>query len=513
MVVEDEPPILRNISSTIEEVNPEFKVVASCDNGTEAIHSLEAEVPDVLFTDIQMSEVDGLELIKYIRENRLDIEVVILSGYSEFKYARTALVLGVEDYLLKPLNKPDLALLLSKLKVKIVKKRESLHREYLGSLLHNRYSSREVGKVDMAGDAYFLMLFCAGSFPIYSLDYYSPSREFWNKIDLNACISQFLCQNENIWVFEGSTSAEKVAVFVFKDQSQKRVAYILDSVLEALRNSAFPVNIIQSRFTDKAAEIGDLLKQLRIQLSRNMIFGKSKVFHNDDRYALSNIPDDKLPMVDVTLEKRLMMCIENQKKSVLKSELQNLLKLWEASDFLQIWVEKLLNDLVFQTSKKLKSTNFFNSTALELQINEAISVSNGYEELFNNIWYIFEELFDERMNWSLPSESKEALMMKIDLYIRRNLTEAISNHLLSDKFGLAPSYLSKLFREYKGMSPTDYLFFLRIEKAKELMQTQPELFTKDIATITGFCDPFHFSKVFKRETGLSPSEYKNSIKK
>lgn len=108
---------------------------------------------------------------------------------------------------------------------------------------------------------------------------------------------------------------------------------------------------------------------------------------------------------------------------------------------------------------------------------------------------------------------KNPLMLKIDQYIRRNLTDGINNHLLSDKFGLAPSYLSKLFREYKGMSPTDYLFYLRIEKAKELMETQSDLFTKDIATITGFCDPFHFSKVFKRETGLSPSEYKNSIKK
>lgn len=513
MVVEDEPPILRNISATIEGVDPEFKVISSCDSGSAAIHELEIQIPDVIFTDIQMSEMDGLTLIRYIREKQYDVEVVVLSGYSEFKYARTALTLGVEDYLLKPLIKSDLAVLLSQLKAKIMKKTKRLQREYLHALLFEQNKLDKPGLSFLMGKAYLLMLFCAGSFPIYSVDSYSKPREFWNRVDLDECIHPFLKSEEAVWVFDGSTSADKIAVFSFEASSAERVAYLAFQIFDQLKNPIFPVNIIYSPFTEDACEVGELLNQVKIKLSRVIIFGSSQIFKPDDECMRSNIAALKLPYVDSTVEKRVMMCIENQKSSFFKKELQNLFKLWESSRFPQIWVEKRLKDLSLQLYNRLNLLDSVSPAALELQISEALSASNNYNELSSNIWYLFEEFFEEKAKESRASDSRDALMMKIDLYIRGNLTEAISNDVLSDRFGLAPSYLSKLFREFKGISPTDYLFHLRIEKAKELIASQPELLTKDIATITGFCDPFHFSKVFKRETGLTPSSYKSLTRK
>ncbi|RCX18794.1 helix-turn-helix protein [Anaerobacterium chartisolvens] len=513
MVVEDEPPILRSICSIIEAVNHEFKVIAMADSGSDAIRMLETDIPDVLFTDIQMSVVDGLALIQHIRDKDLDIKVVILSGYSEFNYARSAMALGVEDYLLKPLDRSELSVLLSKLANDINGKRNKRQREFFNSVIENRIVSTEGDSCISSKGYLLLMLFCAGSFPTYSLDYYSPRRVFWENTDLEKLMLKFLHSDESCFAFKGTTGAERVAVLTLKDSSDDRAKYIAASALEELNKLYGCINIGISPYIEKIETAGGILNDLRTQLNKKMVFAKSQIFKTASSAQSLDALKPDMPVMDTVNQKRILKCAESGSISSLKNELLNLFQQWEASSFLQIWVEKLVKDVVFLCLGGLGLSNSFNSTDLELQINEAVSNSNNYKELFINVWYIFEEMFQIKLKAGYSNESIELLMEKVDMYIAGNLTEQINNQLLSEKFGLVPSYLSKLFRKHKGMSPADYLFHLRIEKAKEVIEGQPDILTKDIAAITGFCDPFHFSKVFKRKTGMSPSEYKSLVGK
>ncbi len=109
LVVDDERLIAKNIAKSIEQIFPDFHVEKICYDGGEAMEYIKSNHVHVVFTDIRMPEVDGLELAKFISENYPYIECVIISGYNDFEYAKSALSYQVKEYLLKPVNKNELS--------------------------------------------------------------------------------------------------------------------------------------------------------------------------------------------------------------------------------------------------------------------------------------------------------------------------------------------------------------------------------------------------------------------
>ena len=103
---------------------------------------------------------------------------------------------------------------------------------------------------------------------------------------------------------------------------------------------------------------------------------------------------------------------------------------------------------------------------------------------------------------------RKILLLKIEKYLRDNFNRPISTKQLGETFGLVPSYLSKLYRDHYGLSPKDFLTELRIERAKTLILESEHFFVRDVAALVGYDDPLHFSKLFRKATGYSPSEYR-----
>lgn len=116
IVVDDEKLILKNIVRNIEEADSSFKVVATARNGAEALELVKEYTPHVVFTDIRMPVLDGLELTFLIDQQFPSIKKVIVSGYDDFNYAKSALKNNVSDYLLKPINNDELKTLLLSLR-------------------------------------------------------------------------------------------------------------------------------------------------------------------------------------------------------------------------------------------------------------------------------------------------------------------------------------------------------------------------------------------------------------
>ena len=122
MLVDDEEDVRQAIARKIDWEEIGFEVVASAENGQEALE-LQARVhPDVVMTDIKMPFMDGLTLTRKLKENRKNTKVIIFSGFDEFEYAKEAIKLEAEEYLLKPLNA-------SELKNVFLRIRENLDRE------------------------------------------------------------------------------------------------------------------------------------------------------------------------------------------------------------------------------------------------------------------------------------------------------------------------------------------------------------------------------------------------
>ena len=94
-------------------------------------------------------------------------------------------------------------------------------------------------------------------------------------------------------------------------------------------------------------------------------------------------------------------------------------------------------------------------------------------------------------------------------YLRKNFTQDISFHQLSEKFGFTSEYLGKTFKKYTGEPPSKYLTKLRINEAKRLLTNHPEIEIQKIGEMVGYKDGFYFSRVFKSYTGIQPSEFRN----
>lgn len=107
--------------------------------------------------------------------------------------------------------------------------------------------------------------------------------------------------------------------------------------------------------------------------------------------------------------------------------------------------------------------------------------------------------------------SKEETIQLVENYIRNHFQQEITLGMIASEVGLTPDYLSKLFKKYKNESPVKYLSKIRVEKAKALLLELPEAEVKIIGEMVGYDDPYYFSRVFKTNVGVYPTEYRKRL--
>jgi len=142
IVVEDEERILNNIAKKIEESSLSFRVIGKALTGKQALTLVDELVPDVVFTDIKMPVMDGLELIEHLYFRYPYIKTVIISGYADFEYAQKAIIYDVKGYLLKPVDTEALVEILSKLKVILDTEKKAFKERF--SLTEGPYTQEEI---------------------------------------------------------------------------------------------------------------------------------------------------------------------------------------------------------------------------------------------------------------------------------------------------------------------------------------------------------------------------------
>lgn len=129
IIVEDENLIAKNIAKHIEAENSKFKVIGIYSNGEDALNAIKEQPPAVVFTDISMPVMSGLELAAEINRTMSHIKCVIITGYADFEFAKQAMHYEVKDYLLKPLDTEELHLVLKNLELSLTEISDKMHSE------------------------------------------------------------------------------------------------------------------------------------------------------------------------------------------------------------------------------------------------------------------------------------------------------------------------------------------------------------------------------------------------
>ena len=124
IVVEDEVRIREGIRDLIDMLEDEWEFAGEAENGEAGLELIRSIHPEVVITDIRMAKMDGLEMLEAARAEGLDVKAVVLSAYSEFEYARTAMKMGVTEYLLKPVSIDEFFKALEHIRTQIEKEKQ-----------------------------------------------------------------------------------------------------------------------------------------------------------------------------------------------------------------------------------------------------------------------------------------------------------------------------------------------------------------------------------------------------
>lgn len=494
VLVEDEPLILSQLKYSICACDPRFRVVGTAGNGRDGLAEIERLHPDIIITDIRMPVLSGLEMIAAAREKQLSGRYLILSGYDEFQYARSALQLGVDDYLLKPIDPDALAEKLRALVQTLFDEQSDRLAQYLRSwfLLDLRPEEQD----DLPDDAVCYFLFAqAGAAASRANVELSPGGQFWRENDF-----AWLSEIETRWAvhidhFSGKYVNEHVFAIVRSEEVSSGSMRMLAEEMLAGCRAAVPLCLFVTAPMRTAEEFVQQLHDASLCRMLALPFGTSGVWCMDTDTLKPNA--EPLPDAFCTLATRAAQQIHSRVDPALTS----LTDYWTSAQPCEATLLRQLEYLLGKLRDGGCDTGAL--TAAEL-LADAVCFDDIAAAL---------RPFVQPVS---PSQDKGgagalAQINQIKCYIDDHYDKPLSYRVLYEKFGYHEKYIAYLFKKEIGMTPSKYIASVRIEAAKRLLRTQPGMLQKDVAQRVGFSDPLYFSRVFRDFIGMSPSRFVKSL--
>ncbi len=488
VVVDDEVMAVKAICLIMEKYCPQFEVVGTAGNGSEALEVIGRTFPDLVLTDVEMPVMSGLELVRHASAEMENLCFCIISGYQDFEYARDAFRSGVLDYLTKPIVPSQMMRTMKNVEEKLRKfyydKRNGIFRKLC---MGETITLEEIQKFFPYKEFYAALLRENG-LPRR----YSPAREpeLYGTID-------------EAYLVYGRDNMEELFLIPREVLGQQTLIDYMTRVELRQKTEGSYTTLLYYGEAFSAPEISEKIRDLYYWLNTLSTVGLSQVVDLDKKQLLK----ERFPSLDTTELSVLLQEMEQYAKMGKYDQLQKCIarafNRWEQEKRPQIWLEqearRILNFI------RTQARNEESLIESEYQFEEAFYYSTSMEMLRQNLsatFYRFQE--KEKENYKVDSPE---FFEKIKIYLREHISEPLSLQEISNLFAISQAYMSKLFRKYTGKSYNQYLTGIRIERAKQLIEEDSERFVKDIAELVGYRDQFYFSRIFHSYTGQSPADY------
>lgn len=493
MIVDDEKYIRKSIRNRIDWESCGLVVTAEASNGEEALSRMEEETPDLVLTDVRMPVMDGLGLIEKAKKRFSSVSYVIMSAYSDFSYAKGAIQLGVEDYVLKPVEEEELAEILKKTVVKKTEERMNRIIQEPEELLER---PRLNLKRQIAGAAFYAdeeeMEFRIGEALKEAVSQCSILADVYTLFDFAGSCAVFLL-NGSCLNPEFQTVTERIWDKVNVPENERWAAW--SDIYEA------------GQMQTAAREAVDLLKNKLFYPGEERIFlGKASVKEEEPEgfVRLKGVVQSSLQKIWEHREKKaqeeflyFLDCYVNETSGVKLLE-----KMIEGLLLILSHMEKPKTDARFKPDGISGGTMDAHIYLHTLRRKDCLLCYGSLRELKDECRSLLKRLFSE--------EAKEPdLVVQIKEYIRNHYAEDMNVASLADRFYMNPNYLSNFFKEKTNLGLVGYIEAVRMERAKYYLK-EGDYSVTDIASATGYADANYFSKVFKKYTGLTPRQYRKS---
>lgn len=510
MLVDDETLILNGLKELIDWESLGLEIVNTSLNGEEALKKFKESNPDIVITDINMPKMDGLELIKEIKNISKHTRFIILSGYDEFNYAREAIRLGIENYILKPINEEELEATLkntidklnasSRIPVLEKKKIEILKENILYRWVTNNISSYELKEREFVLDINLgFSYYMAG---IIKLKKCENGKTYENYCYVKGIVekivdcSVFRDLDNNIVVIYGSNDYESM---------DRNVQSLIKSIEEALNEKSNLYYFITSGSIENGYENVYKSYQMASKIQEYLlIYGYNKVITYDMFISLGNSSEHS--EIDAKEFNRIFLSKDLKNVETYIEEIFQ--KITDKSKITPEGIYDTAIKIIFlmnQLSYELKLPGWDKKENVKKLITEILSFKTT-EEIKEVV------LFKSREFISLVNEEQSSIspiVQQVISHMDKHYAEELSIKTLAQKYNINPSYLGQVFNKEIGQSFSDYLNKIRNEKAKELL-LNTNLKVNDIAVKVGYIDTSYFYRKFKDYFGISPNTMRSS---
>ena len=537
-LAEDEVIVRETIKRMIPWENLGFELVGEAADGEMALPLLLRQKPDLLITDIKMPFMDGLTLAKVAKKEIPGLKVVILSGYDDFNYAKQAINIGVEDYLLKPITKNALIERLTEIRSRYEHEKtqkeyyEKFHREmqayeknssrdFFEALVSGSMDMMEIYRrseklgLDIVAEAYNVLIFtmnCEEDF--------SGQREGYSEWEAESLelLEKFFSENTSAMLVRCNIFSYGVLI-----KGQK------ETIGENTRSCVSEIQRILDRKEQKrqwfvaAGEPVERLSQIqKSYYSASRAFSQrylydENILYYDEMASMEkkNVTEDDstyLQKVDVNALNPAIL--QKFLSNGLLEETENFVK-----DYFYAIGQEPLESLVFRNyvtlNVRFSVMSFLkeigcDTRTLEQEDTEDV-LSESSKSLENAIAYA-EKIISQAIalrDQNSGNKNRSILKTAVDFIDSHYTEEDMSLNKAANAANVSANHFSALFSQNMGQTFIEYLTNLRMNKAKEYLRCT-SMRSSEIAGEIGYKDAHYFSYLFKKTQGMTPSDYRKA---
>lgn len=537
-LAEDEVIVRETIKRMIPWEDLGFELVGEAADGEMALPLLLRQKPDLLITDIKMPFMDGLTLAKVAKKEIPGLKVVILSGYDDFNYAKQAINIGVEDYLLKPITKNALIERLIEIRSRYEHEKtqkeyyEKFHREmqayeknssrdFFEALVSGSMDMMEIYRrseklgLDIVAEAYNVLIFtmnCEEDF--------SGQREGYSEWEAESqeLLEEFFSENTSAMLFRCNIFSYGVLI-----KGQK------ETIEENTRSCVSEIQRILDRKEQKrqwfvaAGEPVERLSQIqKSYYSASRAFSQrylydENILYYDEMASMEkkNVTEDDstyLQKVDVNALNPVIL--QKFLSNGLLEETENFVK-----DYFYAIGQEPLESLVFRNyvtlNVRFSVMSFLkeigcDTRTLEQEDTEDV-LSESSKSLENAIAYA-EKIISQAIalrDQNSGNKNRSILKTAVDFIDSHYMEEDMSLNKAANAANVSANHFSALFSQNMGQTFIEYLTNLRMNKAKEYLRCT-SMRSSEIAGEIGYKDAHYFSYLFKKTQGMTPSDYRKA---
>ncbi|WP_180272621.1 response regulator transcription factor [Konateibacter massiliensis] len=492
-----------------------FEIVGEAGSGEEAMEYMLHRKPQIVLTDISMPHMDGLELSEKILKEDPSCRIIIVTGYREFDYARRAVKIGVEDFLLKPVNIDEIAELAGKIK-------EEIRQE------ENQVKAVEELKASVLADQDIVM----ESFFQRLVECRIPEEEARRKLMLYNCeniMKGCICLNLKLKEDDGERlSKEHKQVFdlikeqdydnvicfthymqniliYFTDSDYKRIKDIAVTLHETLDKSmGIPATIGISEWNTGFFGIANAFEQSKKAISASVFLGRNRCVTYKEYEEVMNQNENKNEIDWEDFLFAVQNCLVDKVEEYIK-EYVDLIRGARMTDM--EYLRLMTMNILTRAGTTLNKYGIGLSQLIgEERIYKQVRHINTVEEITSYLEEVMHIIMEYHESKKLKQGNK--VVEEAATYISENLFDPeLSLRLVASKIYSNESYLSRVFKKEKGISLIEYILKKRIEESIRLLNTT-DLKVYEIAEKIGFRDSHYFSICFKKLTGVTVKEFK-----